>query len=128
MVDGFGVMCLVDGNSRVNNLGSNNLLLDYGLDVLVNVMMGVFPTDHGGRGSSVSSIMGNAVILVLGGITLQMGTDIFLVAVMELLVLDSGGIVDMLLRPGKVWSAIDPCQETWLRVEVSYKTSLALIG
>lgn len=50
VVDGFGVVSLVNGDGGVDDLRSVDFLLDHGLDVLVHMVVDVLASDDGSGG------------------------------------------------------------------------------
>lgn len=97
MVHGLGVVSLVDGDGGVNNLGSNDLLLDDGLDVLVDVVMDALTLDSGCCGGGVFGVVDDAGVTELGTLSLESIPSLGLVSVIKCLVLNSSDVVGVLL-------------------------------
>lgn len=98
VVDGLEVVSLVDGDGGVDDVGLNDLLVDDGLDVLVDVVVDTLTADDRSDLLGSASLMGGGCVLVPSGITLKCGSDIAIVAVVELLVLNGNNVVSVLLR------------------------------
>lgn len=102
MVDGRGVVRLVDGDGAVDDVRGDGLLVDDGLDVLVDVVVDVLAGDGGGRLGRVRGLVGDGGVLVVGGVLVQLCAQLGLVAVLVLGVLDGVDDVGGLLGPALI--------------------------
>jgi len=98
VVDGLKVMGFVDRDGGVDNVGLNNLLVDDGLNVLVDVVVDTLTADDRSDLLGSTRLMGDGCVPVLGGITLKGGSDIAFITVVELFVLNGNNVVSVLLR------------------------------
>lgn len=98
MVDGSRVVRLVDGNGSVDDRGRDGLLINDGLDVLVDVVVDALAR-HGGAGRRrVRGVVGGARVAVLGGIALEVLPGVGVAAMLEGLVLYGHHVLGVLLR------------------------------
>lgn len=97
VVHGRGMVRLMDGNGRVDHLGSNGVLLDYGLDVLVDVMVNVLASKGGLDLCGVGSVVGSGRVLILGCVLFKSALGLGVFAVVDSLVLDRKDIVGVFL-------------------------------
>ena len=100
---GSVVLCLVlvdfvDGDGGVHDGGLNSLLLDDGLDVLVNVVVDMFACNDGVGGGSVLSLADVASVLELGVLRGESLLDVVVIAMLDVAVLDADHVVRVLLR------------------------------
>lgn len=98
VVHGFEMMCLMDGDGGVDNVRLNNLLVNDGLDMLVDVMVDTLTTDDRSGLLGSAGLVGDGCVLVPSGITLKGGSNVAIVAMVELLVLNGNDVVSVLLR------------------------------
>lgn len=98
VVLGSVVVNLVDGDSGVNNVGLDGLLVDNGLDGLVDVVVDVLTADSGGNRLGVDSLKLSALVSELSSLGSEALLDLGVVAVLERAVLDGGKVVVVLLR------------------------------
>lgn len=82
----------------VDDVGLNNLLVDDRLDMLVDVVVDTLTADDRSNLLGSASLVGDGGILVPSGITLKGGSDVAIIAVVELLVLNGNDVVGVLLR------------------------------
>jgi hypothetical protein len=99
------VVNLVDGDGGVDNVGLNRLLVDNGLDGLVDVVVDVLAANRGGNGLSVLGLNLDALVSKLSGLGGETLLDLGVVAVLERAVLDGGKVVVVLL--GKNLAVLD---------------------
>jgi hypothetical protein len=100
---GSVVLCLVlvdfvDGDGGVHDGGLDSLLLDDGLDILVNVVVDVFTCNVRVGGGCVLSLADGAGVLELGVLRGEPLLDVVVIAVLDVAVLDAAHVVRMLLR------------------------------
>lgn len=88
----------MNGDSRMDHFGSNRLLLDDGLNMLMDVMVDVLAGHNGGSGRGVCCLVRDRRVPVLGDISVKCVTESLLVVMMEDLVLHGQEIVCMSLR------------------------------
>ena len=100
MVNGFGVVGLVNGHSGVNNVRLNSLLLDHWLNMFVNMMMDALALDDRCIGNVMFGIMGYGGIPVLGGISLKCVANLAVITMVDCLMLNGNNVVVVLLRSG----------------------------
>lgn len=98
VVHGFEMMGLMDGDGGVDNVGLNNLLVNDGLDMLVDVMVDALTADDRSGLPGSASLVGDGCVLVPSGIALKGGSNVAIVAMVELLVLNGNDVVSVLLR------------------------------
>lgn len=99
------VVDLVDRNSGVDDVRLNCLLVDDGLDRLVDVVVNVLTSDRGGNRLSVTLGALSTLVTELGGLGLETVGNISVVAVLNLAVLDSAKVVVVCL--GKDLTVLD---------------------
>lgn len=87
------MVSLMDGDCGVHNVRCNGLLLDDGLDVLVNVVVNSLTSDSGSHSSSVCGIVGSGCAGKVGTLLVKLGSDLLGVAMVELLVHYRGDVV-----------------------------------
>jgi hypothetical protein len=97
VVLGSVVVNLVDGDGGVDNVGLDGLLVDDGLDGLVDVVVDVLTADGGGNRLGVDSLDLDALVSKLGSLGSKALLDLGVVAVLERAVLDGGKVVVVLL-------------------------------
>lgn len=97
VVNTAGVVDFVNRDGGVDNLGSDGLLLDHWLNVLVQVMVDVLALNGGCNGRRVLSVMSNGAVAVLGGISIESGLGLLGLVMFKSLVLDSRSVVNVLL-------------------------------
>ena len=97
VVLGSVVVDLVDGDGGVDNVGLDGLLVDNGLDGLVDVVVDVLTADGGGNRLGVDSLDLGALVSELSGLSGEALLDLGVVAVLERAVLDGGKVVVVLL-------------------------------
>lgn len=97
VVLGLILVYLVDGNGGVYNGRLNSLLLDDGLDVLVDVVVNVLTSDGGGGSAGVLGLIDFTSILELGTLGFEALLYVVLVAVLDVAVLDTCHLVGVLL-------------------------------
>jgi len=98
VVLGCVVVNLVDGDSGVDNVLLDGLLLNNGLDGLVDVVVDVLASKGRSDGVGVASGTLDALISELSGLGLQAVSNLAVVAVLELAVLNGTKVVVVLLR------------------------------
>jgi len=92
VVGGLVVVDFVDRNSGVYNIGLDGLLLDYRLDSLVDVVVHMLATNNRGDALAVCGCLSAACVLELGLVSNQCALGAFMVAVVELAVLNSADL------------------------------------
>lgn len=97
MVNSFQMMSLMDRNSSMNNVRLDNLLLDDGLNMLVDVVVHSLTGDDGSGLLSSGSVMSDRGIPVSSGVLLKSSLDVPLATMVELLVLHGSHVVMVLL-------------------------------
>lgn len=97
MVLGLVVMCLVDGNCGVDDMGLNGLLVDNGLVSLVNMVVDVLALNNGSMRLSLRGLNAPGLVLELGSLTRQVFLHLGIVTVVELAVLCLANVVVVLL-------------------------------
>lgn len=124
MVHGDMVL-LVYRRRRVNDLGGHDILVNDGLDVLVDVMVSALALDLTGRGR-VRSLVGDGAVVVLGSLASELRLSPLDVVVDHVSLLYGQLVVRVLLRPG---GDLSVCEEpVALYSSQTYRTSLALRG
>lgn len=98
VVLGGVVVNLVDGDGGVDNVRLDGLLVDNGLDGLVDVVMDVLTADGGCNRLRVHSLELGALVSKLGSLSSETLLDLGVVAVLKRAVLDGGKVVMVLLR------------------------------
>jgi hypothetical protein len=88
----------MNGNSGVNDFWGDGLLVDHGLDSLMNVMVDMFAFDSWCHSSSMCGLIGVGGVLELGSLALESLASFMIVAVVELLIDDILHLVMVLLR------------------------------
>jgi len=91
------VVDLVDGDGGVHDLGLDDLLLDDGLDGLVDVVVDMLALDNWSAGLGALSLLHDTLVPELGLLGLQGTLDLVVVAVVELAVDDAADVVLVLL-------------------------------
>jgi len=104
VVDRGRVVSLMNWHGSVHDVRLDNLLLDDGLDVVVDVVVSALASNDGGLGGRVRGLVGNAGVLELGSLTVQGVAGLVILSVVEGLVLDGHHIVVMLLGEGLLMS------------------------
>jgi len=97
VVSGSVVMNLMDGNSGMDDIGLNGLLLDNRLDGLVNVMMYVLTTNGGCDALALSGAFYTPLILELSLLLDKISLGRVVVAVIKLAMLNGTKLGRMLL-------------------------------
>ena len=97
VVLGGVVVNLVDGNGGVDNVRLDGLLVDDGLDGLVDVVVDVLTADGGCNRLRVHGLDLGALVSKLGSLGSETLLDLGVVAVLERAVLDGGKVVVVLL-------------------------------
>lgn len=87
----------MDRNNSVSDVRLNSLLVDDGLDSLMNVVVDMLSSGGTSKGLCVLSLSNFACILVLTLLGLQALLDMIVIAVIELLMLYSSHVVSVLL-------------------------------
>lgn len=126
VVNGLGVVRLVDRDGCVYNVGLDSLLLDDGLDVLVDVVVDALARDDGGRCRSVGGVVSDGGVLELGVLAVEGVLGFLLVSVLEGLVCDGDDVVVVLLGADVVRLVDVP--ENWERSNFTYRTCWSLRG
>lgn len=91
------VVNLVDGHGGVDDVGLDGLLLDNGLDSLVDVVVNVLAGDDGGDGAGVLALDTDLLVTELLLLGRKTGLDLLGIVVLELAVLDRDDVVVVLL-------------------------------
>jgi len=91
----FVVVNLVDWHSGVDNLGLNGLLVQDGLDGLVDVMVNMLALDNGRMGLGTASLINDTLVAHLTLLSLQSSLDASMITVIKL-------PVDRLAEVGRV--------------------------
>lgn len=99
MVHRGGMVSLVNGNSRVNNLRGDSLLLNHRLNMLMHMVMRSLAGNDRCNRRRVRAVVRDRGVFVLGSITAEIGLEIRVVAVLESLVLNWDNVVLMLFGP-----------------------------
>ena len=102
VVDGGGVVRLVDGHRLVDDMRVDRLLVNDGLDVLMDVVVDVLSRDGACRLGRICRLVGHRGALVAGGILLESGARIGLIAMVVLSVLDGASGMRRFLGPDNV--------------------------
>lgn len=97
VVLGGVVVNLVDGDSRVDNMRLNGLLVDNRLDGLVDVVVDVLTADGGCNRLRVHGLDLGALVSELGSLSSETLLNLGVIAVLERTVLDGGKVVVVLL-------------------------------
>lgn len=97
VVGGSVMMNFVDWDNTVDNVGLDDFLVHYGLNVLVDVVVDMLSADGGSSALGELSIVHFSRIPELGGLSSQLLLCAVVVAVVELAVLDSAEFVLMVL-------------------------------
>jgi hypothetical protein len=87
MVDGLGVMGLMDRGSPVDDVTGSSLLLNHGLDMLVNMVVNVLASDDRGVRGGVGSLMGDGGVLEGCSVLLKPTAGLSVILVVKLAVL-----------------------------------------
>lgn len=98
VVLGSVVVNLVDGDGGVDDSRLDDLLLDDGLDGLVDVVVDVLAGNDGSGGAGLGDLALNALVRELSSLTLKTSSYLLRVAVLEMPVLDAGKLVLVLFR------------------------------
>ena len=98
VVLGGVVVNLVDGNGGVDNVRLDSLLVDDGLDGLVDVVVDVLTANGGCNRLRVHSLELGTLVSKLGSLSSETLLNLGVVAVLERAVLDGGKVVVVLLR------------------------------
>lgn len=98
VVLGSVVVDLVDRDGGVDNVRLDGLLVDNGLDGLVDVVVDVLTADSGGNRLGVNSLDLSALVSKLSSLGGEALLDLGVVTVLERAVLDGGKVVVVLLR------------------------------
>jgi hypothetical protein len=88
VVGGLVVVDLVDGNSGVNNVGLDDLLLDNGLNGLVDVVVDMLAANRWGYALALCGGLDAPLVPELGLLLSKVPLDVVVVTVIELAVLD----------------------------------------
>lgn len=99
MMDGRVVVLLMDRYGGMDNLWLDGLLLDDGLDVMVDMVMGAFSGDNGRGRRRAFSVVRGGLARELGRVLVQGLLDFVLVTVINGLVIHGDGIEGVLLGP-----------------------------
>lgn len=91
------MVSLVDGDGGVHDLGGDGVLLDDGLDMLVEVVVDVFTLDDWCLGGGVDGVVGYRSVTVSSDIGVEHSLGVVKLVMLEGLVLNRGSIVSMLL-------------------------------
>jgi hypothetical protein len=100
VVDRGRVVSLMNWHGSVHDVRLDNLLLDDGLDVVVDVVVSALASNDGGLGGRVRGLVCDTGVLELGSLTVQGVAGLVILSVVEGLVLDGHHIVVMLLGAG----------------------------
>jgi hypothetical protein len=98
VVLGLVVVRLVDRDGGVDDVRLDGLLVDYGLDGLVEMVVNMLSLDNGGMGLCASGIVDNPLITETLGLGCEPATGLLVVAVVKLAVLHAAELVVVLLR------------------------------
>jgi hypothetical protein len=98
VVGSLVVVNLVNGNSGVNNVGLDGLLLDYGLDSLVDVVVNVLTANGSSSALAMSGSINAALILEAGLLLNEVPLCVVMITVVKLAVLNSTELGSVLLR------------------------------
>jgi len=93
VVGGSVVVNLVDGDNSVDNVGLDDFLVHYRLNVLVNVVMDMLSADGGSSALGELGVVHFPRVPELGSLSSQLLLCAVVVAVVELAVLDSAELV-----------------------------------
>lgn len=102
VVDWLGVVSLVNGHGGVDDVGLDCLLLDDGLDVLMDVVVDTLTGDDRGSVGGVCGLVGSRGVLELRSLAVKSISSLALVAVVESLVLGGDHVMMMLLRTAQL--------------------------
>jgi len=97
VVGGSIMVNFVDGNNSVDNVGLDDLLVHYGLNALVDVVVDMLSADGASSALGELSIVHFSRIPELGGLSSQFLLCAIMVTVVELVVLDSAELVLVIL-------------------------------
>jgi hypothetical protein len=97
VVGGSVMVNLVDRDNSVDNVGLDDLLVHYGLNVLVDVMVDMLSANGGSSALGELGVVHFPRISELGGLSSQLLLCAVVVAVIELAVLDSAKLVLVVL-------------------------------
>ena len=98
VVGGLVVVNLVDRHGSVDDIRLDSLLLDNGLDGLMDVVVDVLTTNGGSLALAVGVCIHNALVLELGLLLNKVALGSVVVAVIKLAVLDSAELGSVLFR------------------------------
>lgn len=90
------VVDFVDGVGRVDDGGLDGLLLDDGLDVLVDVVVDVFACDDSLVAGGVFGFTDGALVFELSSLGLKTLVYVVIIAVLDVSVLDAGHVMAVL--------------------------------
>ena len=133
MVDGLGVMGLMDRGSPVDDVTGSSLLLNHGLDMLVNMVVNVLASDDRGVRGGVGSLMGDGGVLEGCSVLLKPTAGLSVILVVKLAVLHRVhnmarrfgarrsvsthmSTIGLVLKPGKFTYRTSSCFTGWMRV------------
>ena len=98
VVGGLVVVNLVDRHGSVDDIRLDSLLLDNGLDGLMDVVVDVLTTNGGSLALAVGVCIHNALVLELGLLLNKVALSSVVIAVVKLAVLDSAELGSVLFR------------------------------
>lgn len=98
MVHGGSMVSLMNRNSGVDDMRLNGLLLDDRLNMFVNMVMDTLASYNRSSGGRVGGAVSLAGVSELGSLSVESGTGLLLVSMVESLVLDGNEVVVVLLR------------------------------
>lgn len=101
VVNRLSVVCLVNGNSGVDNVRLDSVLLNNRLNVLVDVVMHSLASNGRSSGGSMSRLVSRSSVLELRMFPVKGILGLPLVSVVESLVCDGDDVVVVLLRAGR---------------------------
>jgi hypothetical protein len=88
---------LMDGNGGVNNFGSNSLLVDDWLNILMDVVVDTFSLDSRCNRLRLLGVKDRGSILELRGLFLKPTLNLIVVAMIEFLLLNRGHLMVVFL-------------------------------
>lgn len=99
MMDGRVVVLLMDRHGRMDNLWLDSLLLDHGLNVMVDMVMGAFSGDDRRGRRRAFGVMRSGLAREFGRVLVQGRLGLGLVTVINGLVIHRDGVESVLLGP-----------------------------
>lgn len=102
VMNGGSLVRLVHGDGSVHDLGLDRLLLDDGLDVVVNVVVGALAGHDAGGRRAVLGVVHLSLTGVLGLVVLEGSAGLSRIGVVDILFVNGNEVVSVLLRSGAV--------------------------